>query len=386
VVAAHLKSMGKRVLITGGAGFIGANLTLKLLGKGYHVTVLDNLLPQIHGTPETSYLYNLIKDKVHFIQGDVRNKDSWKKAIRNIDIIVHLAAETGTGQSMYAIKQYMDVNVGGTGIMLDTLANRKNTVKKVVVASSRAIYGEGKYWSVERDMAVYPDARLEADMSKGDFEPHCPISGGRVELMATDERSKIHPNSIYGLTKYNQEQSVMIACNALGVDAVAFRYQNVYGPGQSLKNPYTGILSIFSTAILNGNGINIFEDGQESRDFVYIDDVVNATVLGMEKKEANGKVFNVGTGQAVSVSAVAQTLLKAYKKEVPVVVTGQFRMGDIRHNYADISLIKESLGFKPKIGFDKGIKNFTDWVGQQEVATDQYEHSLSEMKKKGLLK
>ena len=378
--------MGKRVLITGGAGFIGSNLTLKLLSKGYHVTVLDNLLPQIHGDAKTSYLYNLIKDKVHFIQGDVRNKDTWKKAIRNNDMIVHLAAETGTGQSMYAIKQYMDVNVGGTGIMLDTLTNRKHSIKRVIVASSRAIYGEGKYWSVERDQAVYPDGRTSEDMSKGEFDPKCPISGGRVELMATDERSKIHPNSIYGLTKYNQEQSVLIACNAIGVEAVAFRYQNVYGPGQSLKNPYTGILSIFSTAILNGNGINIFEDGEESRDFVYIDDVINATILGMEKKEASGQVFNVGSGKAITVNLVAKALVRSYKQEVPITVTGQFRIGDIRHNYADIAHVKDTIGFRPKVSFDRGIRNFTEWVGEQEVAADQYEKSLTEMKKKGLLK
>lgn len=378
--------MSKRVLVTGGAGFIGANLTLKLLEMGYQVTILDSLLPQIHGDPDTSYLYGLVKDKVHFIQGDVRNKESWKKAMRHQEIIVHLAAETGTGQSMYAIKQYMDVNVGGTGIMLDYLANKKHKVEKVVVASSRAIYGEGKYWSVERDMPVYPDGRLEADMDKGEFEPRCPITGGRVELMPTDERSKIHPNSIYGLTKHNQEQSVLIACNALGIDAVAFRYQNVYGPGQSLKNPYTGILSIFSTAILNGNPINIFEDGEESRDFVYIDDVINATILGIESDAASGHALNVGSGVATSVSKVAQTLVKAYKREVPVSVTGQYRIGDIRHNYADLAQVKSVLGFKPKVTFDKGIRQFTGWVQQQELASDKYEASLQEMRKKGLLK
>jgi dTDP-L-rhamnose 4-epimerase len=378
--------MNKRVLITGGAGFIGSHLSLKLLSKGYQVTVLDNLLPQIHGKPESSYLYNLIRDKVRFIQGDVRNKDSWKKAIRGTDIIVHLAAETGTGQSMYAIKQYMDVNVGGTGIMLDILANKKHRVNKVVVASSRAIYGEGKYWSVERDQPVYPDGRLEEDLRKGEFEPRCPISGGRVELMPTDERSKIHPNSIYGLTKYNQEQSVLIACSALGIPAVAFRYQNVYGPGQSLKNPYTGILSIFSTAILNGNPISVFEDGEESRDFIYIDDVVNATMLGIEKGAANGHAFNVGSGKAITVNTVAETLVNAYDKSVPVSVTGQFRTGDIRHNYADLALIRSTLGFRPRVTFEKGIRNFTDWVMSQEIASDKYGQSLEEMRKKGLLK
>jgi len=378
--------MGKSVLITGGAGFIGSNLALKLIDKGYKITVLDNLLPQIHGDRETSFLYNRIKGKVNFIEGDVRDRDAWKKALKGVEIVVHLAAETGTGQSMYAIQQYMDVNVGGTGIMLDLIANEKNSVKKVIIASSRAIYGEGKYWSVERDMAVYPNGRSEEDMLKGEFEPRCPISEGRVEHMATDESSKIHPNSIYGLTKYNQEQSVMIACKALGVNAVAFRYQNVYGPGQSLKNPYTGILSIFSTRILNGKGINIFEDGEESRDFVYIDDVVDATILGIEKDKANGEIFNVGNGKATTVNEVAASLAEHYGKEVDIKISGQFRLGDIRHNYADIALIRSKLGFQPAFTFEKGIRKFTDWVKKQEVESDNYERSLDEMREKGLLK
>jgi dTDP-L-rhamnose 4-epimerase len=376
----------KKVLITGGAGFIGSNLALQLLEKGCEVTVLDNLHPQIHGAAEQSYLYLRIKDKVRFIKGDVCNIEDWKNAIADNEVIVHYAAETGTGQSMYAIKRYMDVNVGGTGIMLDLLANEKHQVKKVIIASSRAIYGEGKYWSIERNSAVYPEGREDADMLKGDFEPKCPISGGRVELMATDENSKIHPNSIYGLTKYNQEQAVLIACKALGIPAVAFRYQNVYGPGQSLKNPYTGILSIFSTRIKNNSGINIFEDGKESRDFVYISDVVDATILGIEKDAANNHVFNVGSGVATSVRTVAETLLKNYEIEVPIEVTGQFRLGDIRHNFADLGYIKSVLGFQPKVTFTAGIKEFTNWVNEQEVASDGYENSLAEMKAKGLLK
>ncbi len=376
----------KKVLITGGAGFIGSNLALQLLEMGCEVTVLDNLLPQIHGNPDDSFLYNRIKDKVRFIKGDVCNVQDWKKAIADNEIIVHYAAETGTGQSMYAIQRYMDVNVGGTGIMLDLLANEKHSVKKVVIASSRAIYGEGKYWSIERNSAVYPEGREDADMLKGDFEPKCPISGGRVELMATDETSKIHPNSIYGLTKYNQEQAVLIACKALGIAAVAFRYQNVYGPGQSLKNPYTGILSIFSTRIKNNKGINIFEDGQESRDFVYITDVVDATILGIENDAANHHVFNVGSGVATSVCTVAETLVENYDIEVPIEVTGQFRIGDIRHNFADLGYIKSVLGFQPKVTFAAGIKEFTNWVNEQEVASDGYDNSLAEMKAKGLLK
>lgn len=376
----------KNILITGGAGFIGTNLTHALLAMGHRVTILDNLSPQIHGSAETSVLYQSIKDKVHFILGDVRNKADWEKALPGQQVIVHLAAETGTGQSMYQIERYTEVNVTGTSILLDMLTNTHHNVEKVVVASSRAIYGEGKYWSTAMQQEVYPLGRKEADMLKGDFAVKCPFSGTDAEMRPTDEWSRIQPNSIYGLTKYHQEQAIMIACQALSIPAVAFRYQNVYGPGQSLTNPYTGILSIFSTRIKGGNPINIFEDGLESRDFVFIDDVVEATVLGITSSSADNQSFNVGTGVATSVLEVANTLIKHYGIEVPVQVTGQFRLGDIRHNVADMTKAESLLGFKAKVGFDEGIRRFTDWVNGQTVMSDRYEASLDEMRKKGLLK
>lgn len=376
----------KKILITGGAGFIGTSLALQLIEKGHQITVLDNLSPQIHGDAESSVLYNSIKDKVHFILGDVQNKSDWEKALQGQQIVVHFAAETGTGQSMYQIERYSNVNVTATSIFLDLLTNTSHSVEKVIVASSRAIYGEGKYFSPELNTAVYPLGRTEADMSKGDFEVKCPHTGVNAELRHTDEWSRIQPNSIYGLTKYYQEQSIMITCQALGIPAVAFRYQNVYGPGQSLNNPYTGILSIFSTRILGGKDINIFEDGTESRDFVFIDDVVSATILGIEKEEANYQSFNVGTGIATSVLEVAQELMNNYGVEVPVKVTGQFRKGDIRHNVADMSKSEQLLGFTAKVSFKEGIQKFTDWVKQQTIMSDQYEASLEEMRAKGLLK
>lgn len=376
----------KKILITGGAGFIGTNLTLRLLEKGHEVTILDNLSPQIHGSAETSVLYNSIKDKVHFILGDVRNPEDWKKALEGQQVVVHFAAETGTGQSMYQIERYTQVNVTGTSIFLDMLTNTPHQVEKVVVASSRAIYGEGKYWSPALEKEVYPLGRQESDMLQGDFEVKCPITGVNASMLPTDEWSRIQPNSIYGLTKYHQEQAIMIACQALGIPAVAFRYQNVYGPGQSLSNPYTGILSIFSTRIKGGKDISIFEDGIESRDFVFIDDVVEATLLGIEKPEANYQSFNVGTGVATTVLEVAQTLMKNYGIEVPIAVTGQFRKGDIRHNVADMTKAEKLLGFKAKVNFDEGIRQFTAWVNGQTVMSDQYEASLQEMKEKGLLK
>ncbi|MGU5542646.1 NAD-dependent epimerase/dehydratase family protein, partial [Aeromonas hydrophila] len=258
--------MKERILITGGAGFIGSNLALKLIAEGHSVTVLDNLSPQIHGdNPDLSPLYISIKDKVTFIKGTVESQDDWLKALVGIDTVVHLAAETGTGQSMYQIKRYSDVNVGGSAIFLDLLANQKHSIKKMVIASSRSIYGEGKYHCQQHGV-VYPTARLDATMQQGDFNVKCPVCDLDVELMATDEDSKIHPSSIYGVTKQVQEQMFLITGNSLGIDTVALRFQNVYGAGQSLSNPYTGILSIFSTRIKNGNDINIFEDGEESRD------------------------------------------------------------------------------------------------------------------------
>ncbi|MBK6339893.1 MAG: NAD-dependent epimerase/dehydratase family protein [Bacteroidetes bacterium] len=378
--------MAKKILITGGAGFIGSTLSLELLKKGYEITILDNLSPQIHGDPETSFLYNRIKDKVNFIHGDVRNRYDWELALKGQEYIVHLAAETGTGQSMYEIQRYMDVNVSGTGIMLDLIANHKNAIKKVVIASSRSIYGEGKYWNNTLQKAVYPLQRDEKDMLNGDFNPKCPETGEDVDLMATDESSKIHPNSIYGLTKYNQEQAVLIACKSLNIPAVAFRYQNVYGPGQSLKNPYTGILSIFSTRIRNGNGLNIFEDGLESRDFVYIDDVVNATILGLENETVESDYFNVGLGKPITVLEVAKALEKNYNTTVNIEISGQFRIGDIRHNFADLTKVKAKLGFEPSVSFDEGIMRFVNWVKGQEIGEDNYENSLKEMKEKGLFK
>ena len=373
----------KKILITGGAGFIGSNLSLKLIEKGYKVTVLDNLSPQIHG--EYSPLYESIKDKVNFIKGTVLSYDDWKKALDGVDVVVHLAAETGTGQSMYEIEKYTDVNIKGTSIFLDILANEKHSVKKIVVASSRSIYGEGKYECLKCGI-VYPNERKDEDMANGDFNVKCPLCGADAKLMPTDETSKIHPSSIYGITKQVQEQIFLTMGKSLNIPAVAFRYQNVYGAGQSLSNPYTGILSIFSTRIKNGNDINIFEDGKESRDFVYIDDVVEATILGIEKDEANYEVFNVGLGKVIDVMTVAKTLVETYNSNSKITISGNYRLGDIRDNYADLTKIKAKLGFEPKVSFEEGIRRFTSWVEKQEVVEDKYEKSIEEMKEKGLYK
>ncbi|PLS36911.1 epimerase [Carnobacterium maltaromaticum] len=378
--------MKKNILITGGAGFIGSSLALKLITKGYKVTVLDNLSPQIHGEDgKKSELFLKIRDKVNFVKGDVINSDDWRKALKEQDVVVHLAAETGTGQSMYEINKYIDVNIKGTSNLLDILTNEEHQVKKIVVAASRAICGEGMY-ECSKHGIVYPTERTDEDMKKGDFEVKCPTCHENVKLLATTEETKIHPTSIYGITKQMQEDMCMVVGKSLGIPVVSYRYQNVYGPGQSLKNPYTGIISIFSTIIKNNNGINIFEDGKESRDFVYIDDIVEATVLGIEKDEANFESFNVGTGVCTNVIEVANTLKSKYESNTEISISGNYRLGDIRHNYADLTKINDKLGFVPSIDFETGIGRFVDWVNQQEVVEDNYEKSIAEMKEKGLYK
>jgi dTDP-L-rhamnose 4-epimerase len=377
----------KNILITGGAGFIGSSVALKLVDKGYNVTVLDNLSKQIHGeNPDTSFLYNRIIDKVNFIKGDVILRADWEKSLLSQDAVIHLAAETGTGQSMYEIEKYTKVNIGGTAILMDILTNTKTNVKKVIVASSRAIYGEGKYLCEEHG-TLYPHERKEQDMLNNDFENKCPVCGKNAQLKATDETSQIHPSSIYGITKHVQEQMVLLSCKSINIPAVAYRYQNVYGPGQSLKNPYTGILSIFSVNMLHNEPINIFEDGQESRDFIYIDDAVDAMILGLEKQEADYQVFNVGSGKSTTVEELAEILKSNYKSNSEIIISGNFRLGDIRHNYADISKINKLLGFVPKYNFEQGIKLFTNWVKTENIdGNNLYQESLSEMRNKGLLK
>jgi dTDP-L-rhamnose 4-epimerase len=371
------------ILISGGAGFIGSHLALRLKAKNYNVTVLDNLSEQVHGKDHQSLLYNSVKDAVRCIIGDVTNNEDWIRALENQDMIVHLAAETGTGQSMYQINQYIETNIGGTAKLLDILTNQDHHIQKVIIASSRAIYGEGKYKCQDHGV-VYPEARSLELMKNGDFTCKCPFCRQTVKPLPTDESSKIHPTSVYGITKSTQEQLVLAVCKSIGIPAVALRYQNVFGPGQSLLNPYTGILSIFSNQIRNNEQINIFEDGCEGRDFVYINDAVNATILAMEKDTADFESLNVGTGVLNSVEKVAGALVKCLKRNPGVKVTGNFRMGDIRHNYADLTKIKNLLGYSPSVDFEQGAERFVEWVMQQDHHESKLIQSLKEMKEKGL--
>jgi dTDP-L-rhamnose 4-epimerase len=374
------------IVILGGAGFIGSRLALHLKDRGHQVRVLDSLSPQIHGNdPEASPLLRAIRGKVEFIRGSVTQRDDLLSALQGVDTVVHLAAETGTGQSMYAIRHYTDVNVGGTALLLDLIANESLPIKRLVVASSRAIYGEGKYHCA-RHGAVFPPSRSATAMQNGQFEIPCPTCDSPTELVPTDEDTPARPSSVYGITKLNQEQMVLTVGRALGISALALRYQNVFGPGQSLSNPYTGILSIFSTRIRNGNEINIFEDGKESRDFVYIDDVVDATRRAVEYAPDVVEALNVGSGVATDVMTVATTLQRLLGTTVKTTVSGKFRVGDVRHNVADLTRVRSILGFEPTTSFEAGLGHFVEWVKGEVVPEDQYGRSLEELRQRGLFK
>lgn len=378
--------MAEHVLITGGAGFIGTRLAKRLVAAGHTVTVLDALLPQVHGANpvESSPLLRSLDGVADVIRGTVTDRDDLRRALAGATVVVHLAAETGTGQSMYEIDRYVEANVGGTAKLLDLLTNERHSVKRIVVASSRSIYGEGAYENAEGKV-VHPPHRADETMAKGDFRV-LGADGEELRLIATDEDAKLHPSSVYGITKQMQESLIMTVGAVIGIEPVALRYQNVYGPGQSLKNPYTGILSIFSTLIRQGKSINIFEDGLESRDFVYIDDVVEATYLAVTHPDAAGGVFNVGSGVATTVNEVVSALFTAFEIEVPTHVSGNYRLGDIRHNVADTTRLQEVLGFTPAISFEDGVRRFVEWVLTEPVERDAYQRSLEEMASRNLLK
>jgi dTDP-L-rhamnose 4-epimerase len=369
------------ILITGGAGFIGTHFAKKCIANGVDVTVYDSLSSQIHGSIAPKF-----DDRIRFIKGDVRDRSKLKSAMQGCDAVIHLAAETGTGQSMYEVSRYSEVNVGGTANLFDILINREATsVKKVVTASSRAVYGEGAY-SCEIHGTVFPGARALADLRAAQFSPRCPSCARFIESIATPESAPIHPTSFYGISKQVQEQITLLFAETIGINGFALRYQNVYGPGQSLRNPYTGILAIFATQARENQPIFVFEDGEESRDFVYIDDVVNATWLCLQPKSTGVKAFNVGSGERISVAHVAESIVAFFGSNSVVTTTGQFRLGDIRHNLADNTCGADLLGYSPCIRFVDGLKQFLTWATTQEGAEiGAYERSLRELQDKALM-
>jgi len=376
--------MTKSVLVLGGAGFIGSHLVDKLIEKKYNVSVYDNLDSQVHGkiTQPPKYLSTNIK----FIKDDIRNRNSLLSAIKNTEIVINLAAMVGVGQSMYQIDKYVDVNILGTARFLDLLVNEDHEIKKVVVASSMSTYGEGAY-ECEHCGVVFPKLRGLEQLKENDWEMKCPKCSKNVQSIPANEEKPQDCTSIYALAKKEQEKMSLLIGETYGIDTTALRLFNVYGSRQALSNPYTGVCAIFSSSLLNGNSPTIFEDGNQMRDFIHVDDICDAFLLSIEKPQAKNDFFNVGTGVATSINTVAETLAKYINPSIKSIITNQFRPGDVRHCYADISKISSKLGFKPKYSFDEGMQELVEWVKLQKgKAEDKSSVAKQELEQKGLLK
>jgi dTDP-L-rhamnose 4-epimerase len=375
----------KKVLITGGVGFIGLEVAKLLVEQKHPVVLFDNLSPQVHGAiPELSALRLLRHAQVEVFRGDVSKPSDWVTALEGAGAVVHLAAETGTAQSMYEISRYTKTNVTGTAALLDHLANRGHEVRKIILASSRSVYGEGAYRCRGCGL-VYPRARSEECLRKARWQPGCPTCRRPIEAAATPEDARTAPASVYAATKLAQEDLVRVAAGALGIPSVIFRLQNVYGEGQSLKNPYTGILSIFSNQLRTGKTIHLYEDGQESRDFVHVSDVARAVALGLASDAADGAILNVGSGRPTSVEQVALLLQERFGVKAPPIVSGQYRLGDIRHGHADVKAIRAQLQFEPEVPLDQGLTRLVEWLKTQPVEPDRLDRATAELVSRGLM-
>jgi len=372
--------MSKKVLITGGAGFIGSYLVDKLIELGHQVVVFDNLEPQVHGDGQKMPQY--LNKECEFIMGDIRNRDQLKKALKGKEIVFHQAAVVGVGQSMYEINKYTEVNILGTSNLLHILANENHQVEKLIIASSMSVYGEGKYRCVNCGV-VYPKLRSLEQLKRGEWEMRCPFCNQEVQSLPTDEEKPLYPTSVYSISKRDQEEMCLTIGRAYHIPTVALRYFNVYGPRQALSNPYTGVAAIFSSRILNNHPPCIFEDGLQSRDFIHVGDIVQANLLAMESNDADYEVFNVGIGRPLTVLDIAEALVKHLSSSVDMNVVKEYREGDIRHCYADISKIREKLKFEPKVKFEDGISDLIKWVRTQK-ALDQFVKCRRELEEKGL--
>jgi dTDP-L-rhamnose 4-epimerase len=365
--------MSERVLITGGAGFIGSHVARHLLERGDEVRVLDSLSEQVHGCGgRPAYL----EPDVELIEGDVRDAAAVDRALEGVDTVVHFAARVGVGQSMYEIADYQAVNTCGTAVLLEALMDRP--VRKLLVASSMSIYGEGLYRSADGRVAEACE-RGPQQLERGEWEP-----GAGLEPVPTPEWKTPSLSSIYALGKYDQERMCLLFGRAYGVPAVALRFFNVYGPDQALSNPYTGVLAIFASRLLNDRSPLLFEDGGQRRDFVSVHDVARACCLALAGDGADGRSLNVGSGQSVSVREIAERLARVVGKEhIEPDVTGKFRVGDIRHCFADISLAERTLGFAPKVSLDDGMAELAEWLEGQD-AEDRVEDAAAELAARGL--
>jgi dTDP-L-rhamnose 4-epimerase len=370
--------MSKQILITGGAGFIGAHLAHELLRKGYKVRVLDSLLEQVHGRQQRRPDY--LHPEVELLKGDIRDRKLIDAALKGVQVVYHFAARVGVGQSMYEIREYTDVNNTGTAVLLEALAAQP--VEKLVVASSMSIYGEGMYQDAA-GRKIEGVNRSGKQLKQADWE----MRGADGQILvptATPEGKTPDLASVYALSKYDQERMCLMVGKAYDIPSVALRFFNAYGPHQALSNPYTGVLAIFASRFLNNKAPVIFEDGMQQRDFVSVYDIARACRLAMEKPEAADEVFNIGSGEPYTILEVAQKMAKVMNKEhLQPDITGKYRVGDIRHCFADISKAKKILGFTPEYSLERGMKELAAWLKDQ-IAEDKVADAKQELEARGL--
>ncbi|HEY7185523.1 MAG TPA: NAD-dependent epimerase/dehydratase family protein [Vicinamibacterales bacterium] len=370
------------VLVTGGAGYIGSHLVDALVAREYRVTVLDNLEPQVHRSGTWPSYANA---KATYVRGDVRDRALFEPLVLASDAVVHFGAAVSVGQSMYQIDRYVDVNTRGTALLLDILVNTKHHVQKVLVASSIGVYGEGAYRCPVHG-AVAPTIRPEAQLAARDWEQRCPTCGEHVASMPTPEDKALYRDNIYSMTKYHQEEMVLLIGKTYSIPAVAPRFFNVYGPRQSLSNPYAGVAAIWLSRLLNDRQPMVFEDGGQLRDFVSIHDVVDCLVLMLETSGADYLPVNVGSGDTVTILEIARTLNRILGKSIEPQITQTGRKFDIRHNTADITRARTALGFQPKVSLADGMSELVEWAKTTpDVANDFFDKALAELQQKGLL-
>jgi dTDP-L-rhamnose 4-epimerase len=374
-----MKKKYQHILVTGGAGFIGSFLVDELIKRGYKVRILDNLEKQVHHGKKPSYL----NKKAEFVKGDVRNRKQFLNSLKGINAIFHLAAAVGVAQSNYEIKRYVDVNIGGTANLLDILVNERHQVKKLVAISSMTGFGEGNYLCAKCGI-VRPPLRNEDQLKKKDWNIHCPKCKRIVKEVPTEDDTKEYPNSIYAITKKAQQDMTLLHASLYNFPTVVLRGFNVYGPRQSLSNPYTGVTAIFISRLKNNKEAICYEDGLQSRDFVSVHDVVRAFILALNSDKANGNVINIASGKPTSIKKVAEILSTNLNKRGLIKVNQEFRKNDIRHCFANIKKAQKLLGWQPKISLEKGFKELVDW-GNKEKAVDKFNSAEQILKNKGLL-